>query len=114
MGLSTPVTLLVAELASDCFCCRFRWAPLFVSEAAAVAADVLFAAVAVGVGVCCCLPKGCFWVPRPVEGAEALVAALAVAAAVALALVLAPPPRTDWDSDSDGRGPLSRKGLPVA
>ena len=66
---------------------------------------------------CCCLPNGCFWVPRPVEEEAAAAAALAeqlLAADAALALALAPPPRTDWDSDSDGRGPLSRKGLPVA
>ena len=43
------------------------------------------------------LPKD-FWAPRPVEEAW-------------LEAVL---PRLDWDSDSVGRGPLSRKGLPVA
>ena len=39
-----------------------------------------------------------FWAPRPAEEDwmdEAI------------------PPRVEWDSDSDGRGPLSRKGLPV-
>lgn len=66
---------------------RLRADPLFVSEVA----EDSFAVDAF-------LPED-FWAPRPAE--EDWVDA-------------ATPPRAEWESDSNGRGPLSRKGLPVA
>ena len=68
--------------------------PLFVSERVAegsLAVDAFLLLLLL-------LPE-VFWAPRPAEEDWPDEAT---------------PPRAEWDSDSDGRGPLSRKGLPVA